>query len=95
MPAGDAFDVDTFDAVPDRELDVLVARLVQVLHDRQCDVPKSGPAWTQRSNLDEPQADAVAAVGPALQTAPELEFADQPVRVVSGSPVRRASSETV
>ena len=53
-------DVERLGAVEDGEVDVLVGRLVQVVHERQGDLAQRLAARGQRADLPQPQADPVA-----------------------------------
>jgi hypothetical protein len=80
VPPGDPLDVYAVPALAHRELDVLVGRLVEVLHERQRDVPEPVTAGAQRGQFDQAQPDPVPAVLAALQATPPRQLTDQPVR---------------
>jgi hypothetical protein len=80
LPPGDPLDVHPVQALAHGQLDVLVGRLVKVLHERQRNVPERVTAGAQRGQLDQAQPDPVPAVRAALQAAPPRQLTDQPVR---------------
>lgn len=84
--SGEPLDVDDLVAVADRELHVLVRRLVQVLQVRQRDLAQRETARGQRRELPEPEPDVVDPVRVPLQGAPLGERAHQAVGRGEGQP---------
>ena len=76
---GDPLDEHDLGALPDRELDVLLGHLGQVLQERQGALAQPGPARRQRAELEQPQPHPVAAGLVAFQRSPGDQLADQPV----------------
>ncbi len=78
MGGGEAFYEHGLHAVADGELDVLAGDLGEVVHERQGDLAEAVAAWGEGGDLQQAQADAVAARGVAFQGAPAHQPGGQP-----------------
>nr|BFE80891.1 hypothetical protein GCM10020093_034920 [Planobispora longispora] len=78
VPGRQPLDEQRVRAVPHGEQDVLMGRLVEVLHVRQRHLAQPVSARSERGQLPQPQSDHVPAVGVALQRAQLQQAPGQP-----------------